>query len=206
MRYRTISSTGLEVSAICLGCGQYGSGVPAATAHDLLDRFAAAGGTFLDTANIYGKWLPERTSVSEIVIGDWMRARGNRGSVVVGTKGGHPHLESMHVPRLSPREIAQDLEESLRNLGTDSVDLYWLHRDDPGRPVAEIVEVLNGHVAEGKIRAFGCSNWSTQRMQEAHAYCLAHGVAGFVASQVLWNLAVPNASAFGFPGMVGMPF
>jgi aryl-alcohol dehydrogenase-like predicted oxidoreductase len=110
----------------------------------------------------------------------------------------------MDVPRLSPREIAQDLEESLRNLGTDHVDLYWLHRDDPGRPVGEIVEALNEHVAAGAIRAFGCSNWSTQRMQEARAYCLAHGVQGFVASQVMWNLAQPNACAFGFPGMVGM--
>jgi aryl-alcohol dehydrogenase-like predicted oxidoreductase len=133
-----------------------------------------------------------------------MRARGNRQSVILGTKGGHPHLETMHIPRLSPTDIASDLEDSLRNLGTDHVDLYWLHRDDPQRPVGEIIETLNQHVAQGKIRYFGCSNWSTRRMQDARAYCQERGVPGFVASQVMWNLAQPNETAFGFPGMVGM--
>lgn len=204
MRYRVIPSTRLEVSALCLGCGAYGSGIEAGAARDLLDRFVEAGGNFVDTANIYGKWLPDKTAASEIVIGAWMKARGNRESVIVGTKGGHPHLESMHIPRLSPHEIAADLEESLRNLGTDYIDLYWLHRDDPNRPVAEIVEALNEHVARGKIRYFGCSNWSTGRMQDAHAYCIEHSVSGFVASQVMWNFAQPNEAAFGFPGMVGM--
>jgi aryl-alcohol dehydrogenase-like predicted oxidoreductase len=101
----------------------------------------------------------------------------------------------MHLARLSQTEIAQDINESLAHLQTDIIDLYWLHRDDPAVPVAELVETLNEQVQAGKIRYFGCSNWRPQRMAQANDYAATHEMSGFVASQPLWSLAVPNQEA-----------
>ena len=133
-----------------------------------------------------------------------MKVRGNRDRVVVATKGAHPDLGAMHIPRLSRAEIEADLHASLRHLQTDRIDLYWLHRDDPARPVAEILETLNAAVQAGKIRCFGCSNWRAERLQAANQYAGAHGLQGFVASQVLWNLAVVDSTALGDPTMAAM--
>ena len=96
----------------------------------------------------------------------------------------------MDAPRLSRGEILHDVEASLRNLRTDVIDVYWLHRDDPSRPVAEIIDVLDELVDAGKIRCYGCSNWSAQRIAEAQAYATAKGVSGFCADQMRWSLAV----------------
>jgi aryl-alcohol dehydrogenase-like predicted oxidoreductase len=110
----------------------------------------------------------------------------------------------MHIPRMTRPEIEADLDASLRNLQTDVIDLYWLHRDDPAYPVAEILETLNAAVHAGKIRAFGCSNWRAARLQAANEYAATHGLQGFVASQVLWNLALVDQAALEDPTMVAM--
>ena len=155
----------------------------------MLDAYQELGGNFLDTAKIYADWLPGERSISEKTIGAWMKQRRSRSQMIVATKGAHPDLSAMHIPRLSPQEIAADLHASLQHLQTDVIDLYWLHRDDPARPVDEIVETLHDQVLAGKIRYFGCSNWQTTRIQAANAYAARQGWPGFVASQVLWNLA-----------------
>ncbi len=194
-----IPHTDLVASAICLGAGEYGSGISQADAFRLLDAFFEQGGNFLDSALVYAEWVPNGKGVSEKTLGLWMKARRNRDQVVVGTKGAHPRLETMHIPRLSPQEMLSDLEESLRNLQTDRIDLYWLHRDDPGRPVGEIVETLNAAGKAGKLRAFGCSNWRAGRIRQAQAYATEHGLQGFAADQMLWSMAVVDFTAIGDP-------
>lgn len=189
MDYRPLSGTPLVPSVICCGTSPFGSTVAASEAFALLDRFLDLGGNFVDTAKVYADWLPGERSVSEKTIGRWMKERGHRSRVVLATKGAHPDLQTMRTPRLSPQDIREDLEQSLRNLQTDYIDLYWLHRDDPGRDVGEIMEVLNEQLRLGRIRAFGCSNWRSGRIAEAAAYAASKGLHGFAASQPGWSLA-----------------
>ncbi|MBX6770091.1 MAG: aldo/keto reductase [Chloroflexi bacterium] len=151
---------------------------------ELLDRFVAAGGTAIDTARVYGR------GTSEVAIGEWLRRRGRRDDLVIITKGAH------HAPdgtrRVTPAAIAEDLMQSLAALGVETIDLYFLHRDDPAMPVGPIVECLNAHLEAGRIRAFGASNWTHQRIAEANAYAAAHHLRGFVASSPNLALAVPT--------------
>ncbi len=191
MRFVDIPGCDLRLSAVCLGGGSFGTAVAQDDVFTLLDAFFAAGGNFLDTALVYGDWAASERSVSEKIIGRWMRARGLRQDVRVGTKGGHPLLERMDVPRLSPQEIVSDLVASLSHLQTDWIDLYWLHRDDPARPVGDMLETLEAQVNKGYIRYYGCSNWTVPRIREANEYAQAHGLKGFVASQPMWSLARP---------------
>lgn len=110
----------------------------------------------------------------------------------------------MNVARLAPDDIRLDVDASLRHLQTDVIDLYWLHRDDPIRPVEEIVDVLNEQVQAGKIRYFGCSNWHVSRIQAANEYAGPSGQQTFTADQPLWNLAHINLQAITDPTMVVM--
>ena len=209
MRYRRLQRTDLEVSAISLGCAEFGGGTAEHDAFDLLDRYVDGGGNFIDTASFYGRWLGSSEKYSEAVIGRWMKARGKRASIVVGTKGGHPEFSPGFetrplIHRLSRADIASDLDASLTHLGTDFIDVYWLHYDDPARPVVEMIDTLEEQVRAGKIRYYGCCNWSAARLKEAHAYCEKRGLRGFVASQVLWNLASHNRAALWVDGMQSM--
>ncbi|MCP4165869.1 MAG: aldo/keto reductase [Chloroflexi bacterium] len=190
-----IPGTTLEVFPICFGTCDIGSKIDERTSFDLLDRYHERGGNFLDSAAVYANWLPIENSISEKTVGKWMKARGNRQALIVATKGAHPDLATMHIPRMSRREIESDLHDSLRHLQTDTIDLYWLHRDDVSRPVGDILEVLNEQVQVGKIRHFGCSNWTLARMQLAQAYANERGLQGFVANQMLWSLATVEVEA-----------
>jgi aryl-alcohol dehydrogenase-like predicted oxidoreductase len=189
MRSLLIPNTDLTVSALCFGAGGLGTRTSRDDSFRMLDLFVERGGNFLDTAHIYAAWVPGGAGASERTIGDWLRSRGVRNEIVIGTKGGHPHLQSMEISRLSPQEIEQDLEESLERLQVETIDLYWLHRDDPKRAVSELVETLTRAVTRGKIRSFGFSNWTVPRMQEALDYTAARNLTGFVANQPGWSLA-----------------
>ena len=205
MKQVTLPYTDINASAICLGASNFGATIPQADAFALMDTFVEQGGNFLDTAHVYANWIPTLPkSVSEKTIGAWMKARNNRQQIILGTKGAHPDLATMHIARLTPADIVQDLNESLHHLQTGYIDLYWLHRDDPTRPVGEIIDTLDAQVKAGKIRAFGCSNWSTARMKAAADYANAHDCHGFVANQPMWSLAQPNPAAFGMPGLAAM--
>jgi aryl-alcohol dehydrogenase-like predicted oxidoreductase len=195
MLFKNIPQTGLTVSQICLGTAEMGSVLPKEAAFRMLNAFVDAGGNFLDTAHVYANWLPGEKSLSEKTLGHWMRERKNRNHILLATKGAHPELSSMHVPRMSHAEVVEDLNESLRYLQVDTIDLYWLHRDDPKRPVGEILELLNEQVREGKIRYFGCSNWKLSRVMEAQDYAEKHSIRSFVASQIMWSLAAPSPDA-----------
>jgi aryl-alcohol dehydrogenase-like predicted oxidoreductase len=190
MRYYTLPGTELHVAAICMGSTSIGSAIDPATSFRLLDVYAEAGGNFVDTASVYANWLPVEKHASEKTIGRWLKQSGRREQFVVATKGAHPELATMHIARMSRREIEADLNASLRNLQTDVIDLYWLHRDDPTQPVEDILETMNAQVRAGKIRHFGCSNWSAARITAAQQAAADMGVDGFVADQMMWSLAV----------------
>ena len=134
-------------------------------------------------------WTPPASTERKGAIGQWFADRGRRDDIVLIAKGVH-HDE--HGPRVHPQGIAEDLAASLDLLQTDYVNLYLLHRDDPDYPVGPIVEALNEHKKAGKIKAFGGSNWTHSRLQEANDYAKSHGLTPFVASSPNFSLAVQN--------------
>jgi aryl-alcohol dehydrogenase-like predicted oxidoreductase len=190
-----IPNTALEVSSLCLGTGQFGSDLDRTSSWALLDAFVGAGGNFIDTANVYGDWIPGTKSSSEKMIGAWLADRGNREKMVIATKGAHPLLSSMDVPRCAPKDIIHDIDQSLSHLQCEVIDVFWMHRDDPTRPTGEIIETLAEQVKAGKIRYYGCSNWRVERIAAANAYALERGLSGFVGDQMLWNAAKLDVAA-----------
>jgi aryl-alcohol dehydrogenase-like predicted oxidoreductase len=190
-KLKTIAIPGVAraTSRLCLGTATFGSAISRQDSFALLDAFASAGGTFLDTAHIYASWLPGGTGASESTIGAWLASRNMEGRMVVATKGGHPDLSFQRPAFLRPDEIACHLRDSLARLAVSTIDLYYLHRDDPGVPVEEILSVLEEHRRSGRIRAYAASNWSTARLSAAMAAAKRHGWQGFSASQIGWSLA-----------------
>ncbi len=197
-----IKDTDLQLST--LGLGSTGAGLKwdGKNAYDLLEHFFDIGGNFFDTAHIYSDWVPGEFARSERVIGDWLHYRGRRHDVIIATKGGHPYLDSMHISRLSKEEMRTDIEDSLKKLQTDYIDIYFYHRDDTCRPVEELIETMEAFRREGKLRYYACSNWTTSRMKEADAYCANKGYRGFVANQALYNIGVKHMGSMTDPTMV----
>ncbi len=153
----------------------------------LLDDVYAAGIQTFDTARAY--------TASEKVLGDWMKLRGNRNELVILSKCGHP--SPFGRPRVNETDIRKDLERSLRYLQTDYIDIYLLHRDDESIPAGESVEIFNRLHQEGKIGAFGASNWSTERIRQANAYAKEHGLIPFTVSSPHFGLAEQVADPWG---------
>lgn len=149
-------------------------------AYSLLDRAFELGCNSFDTARIY--WDSERT------LGTWIRERRNRDKVVVVSKGCHPHL-LLRYPRLSASHLTHDLHASLKALGTDYIDLYLLHYDDPSARVEPIIDRLNRHINEGKICAIGTSNWTSGRIAGANEYADGNSLKAFSASSAQFSLA-----------------
>ncbi len=178
MRYLPFAPLGRHLSRLVLGTAAYRYAPPDVPL-ELLDAWLAAGGNVVDTAREYGE--------SEAVLGRWMEARGCRDEVVVVTKCAHPDDAG---PRLTPATIAADLAESLETLATDRVDVLLLHRDHPHAEVGPLLEALNEHREAGRVGAFGASNWTTARLQEATDYATAHGLEPFAASSPNLSLAV----------------
>jgi len=147
----------------------------------LLDSLYAEGLRAFDTAPVYG------AGRAEALLSAWIRARRVRDSLVIIDKGAHPNGPGN---RVTPTDIAADVTSSVAVLGTN-IDLYLLHRDDPGVPVDEIVDALNQHCRAGLIDAFGASNWTHSRIEEANAYARRTGQRGFVASSPELNLCEP---------------
>ncbi len=146
----------------------------------LLDAVFEAGCTAFDLAHVYGGGDVERT------FGRWVRERGLRDAIVVITKGAHHNQDRR---RVTPFDITADLHDSLARLQMDKIDLYLLHRDDPGVSVGPIVEILHEHKSAGLIGAFGGSNWGHTRVRDANAYAAAHGLTPFAASSPQFSLA-----------------
>jgi aryl-alcohol dehydrogenase-like predicted oxidoreductase len=192
MQKKLLPQTNLQVSVIGLGTDYFGSMVDHERSTQILDRYVELGGNFIDTAELYARWIPGGEHQSEKCIGAWLHERGLRDALIISTKGGHPKLESMNVPRLSEREIESDLHSSLRRLGVDCIDIYWLHRDAPAIPVEEILLALEAFRRAGKIKYSGFSNWHQDRAEAARQAALQLGIPGFIASQNMWSLGLVN--------------
>ncbi|MBQ3223449.1 MAG: aldo/keto reductase [Clostridia bacterium] len=189
MRMHEFPGLGRPVSVLALGTQAFGTSITVEESFKMLDLYAELGGNFLDTARLYGYYAENVQGISETVLGWWMKKRGNREQMIVGTKGAHPPMGSMHTGRLDRGSIRSDMELSLRALDTDYVDIYWLHRDEAARPVEEILATLNELIREGKTRLIGASNWSLSRLQEAQRVAAENGMQGFAAVQPQWSLA-----------------
>ncbi len=190
MERQAIPGTDLEVSALCYGTAGLGTGIPAGDADALIDTFRDAGGNFLDTAHCYGGWAPDGEGASERAVGDYVRRNG-KGDLVIATKGAH--LSFAYYDHgdewLTPERIDSDVTESLERLGLETIDLYYLHRDDLRKDVGLVIESLNEQVRAGRVRFIAASNWTVARIEAANGYAGEHGLQGFVASQVEWCLA-----------------
>ncbi|BBH23768.1 oxidoreductase [Paenibacillus baekrokdamisoli] len=182
-----VDVNGIQLSSLIMGTGD----LRKQNGTEMLDLYVNAGGTTLDTAHQYKQ--------AEKIIGAWMKEKGNRDRLVIMTKGAH-HDDGSPGPRVNPESIRKDLFESLDRLETGYIDLYALHRDDPSIHVGSIMEELNRHLADGRVRAIGASNWTHQRIQEANDYANSHGLSGFSFSST--NLALAVASEPRWAGCV----
>ncbi len=179
MRYGNVPGINTPVSRLVQGTMQVAVNDDA-VGFAQMDCAWEAGINCLDTAAVYGGGANDK------FIGRWMKARANRDSVIVLAKGAH-HNDLRK--RVTPYDIGSDLHDTLARLQTDYVDLYVLHRDDPDVPVGPIVDTLNQYVRDGKIRAFGGSNWSAARLAEANSYATATGQIPFAISSPNFSLA-----------------
>jgi aryl-alcohol dehydrogenase-like predicted oxidoreductase len=190
MEYRRLGSTGLEVSELALGTMQFGWTAGEQAACAIMDRFVETGGNLIDTADIYSSWADGNPGgVSEEIIGRWMKARRNRQDIVLATKVRGRMWEGPNGEGLSRAHILRAVEESLRRLQTDYIDLYQTHWFDAATPIEETMRVLDDLVRAGKVRYVGCSNYPAWRLVEALWAADKHGLASYVSLQPHYNLA-----------------
>ena len=187
MQLRPLGRSGLSVSPLCLGGNVFGWTADEATSHALLDRYAEAGGNFIDTANVYSSWVPGHVGgESEGVIGRWLRQSGQRDRMIVATKVG---MDMAGLGKgLTRAQIERGAEDSLRRLQVDRIDLYYAHEDDPKTPLDESLAAFDRLVRDGKVRAIGASNYSAERLDAAIAMSAAPGGARYECLQPLYNL------------------
>jgi aryl-alcohol dehydrogenase-like predicted oxidoreductase len=180
-----IGSSDLDVTRLCLGGNVFGWTADRDTSFAVLDAYVAAGGNFVDTADSYFWRAPDNSGgESEALIGEWMASRGNRESVVVATKvGSWPERKG-----LSAKNIAEAVDDSLRRLRTDHIDLYYAHRDDPDTAQEETADAFDALVRAGKVRAIGASNFTAERLRSALEISTRDGLASYVALQPHYNL------------------
>jgi aryl-alcohol dehydrogenase-like predicted oxidoreductase len=177
-----IGTTDLDVFSLCLGTNIFGWTADQPQSFAVLDAYVAAGGNFLDTADVYSAWIDGHSGgESETVIGNWLAARGNRQELVIATKVGL-------LGGLTEAGIHQGIEASLRRLQTDYIDLYYVHLDDPEVPLLETLTALDALVRTGKVRYIAASNYKPDRLVEALAISEREGLARFVALSPHYNL------------------
>lgn len=182
---RRLGTTDVLVSPLCFGGNVFGWTVDRDGSFALLDDLVAHGGNFIDSADVYSEWIPGNTGGdSERIMGEWLRSRGNRESLVIATK-----VAKLTRRRgLAPDNIRGALDDSLDRLQTDYIDLYYAHEDDESVPMLEYLQAFDEVVRSGRVRALGASNFSPARLAEALRLQKEHGLAPFVAIQDLYNL------------------
>jgi aryl-alcohol dehydrogenase-like predicted oxidoreductase len=181
MNYRYLGRTGMKVSELCLGAMTFGRETSEEDSYRMLDRFVEAGGNFIDTADVYSQ------GVSETILGRWLKGK-RRDDFVIATKVRWPMGDSPNDLGLSRKHIVAAAEASLRRLGTDYVDLYQVHRWDPGTPLEETLSTLDGLVESGKVRYIGVSNFLGWQLQKAVDISNRMGWEPFICLQPLYNL------------------
>ncbi|GAA4677504.1 aldo/keto reductase [Frondihabitans cladoniiphilus] len=181
----TLGSSDLQVFPLNLGGNVFGWTADEKTSFEVLDAYVAAGGNFIDTADVYSAWNPGNSGgESETIIGNWLKSRGNRDDIVIATKVGM--LSGFE--GTSRETVRKAVDASLTRLQTDHIDLYYAHQDFTDRPVEEAVEALNEQVTLGKVRAIGASNFSGQRLIEALRFSESENLAKYAAIQNKYSL------------------
>jgi aryl-alcohol dehydrogenase-like predicted oxidoreductase len=200
MKTTSLGFTNLSVSQMCLGAMYFGTRNDEATSFRLLDMYVEAGGFFIDTANIYSHWVTGcKGYESERLLGRWMKARKNRSSVVIATKVGF-EIPAYGVERgLPATTILQECEKSLRNLGVETIDLYYAHCDDPNTPLEETLSAFDRLVQAGKVRTIGASNYLAWRLEEARWVSQTHGWSEFCCVQQRHTYLRPRPGQSFFP-------
>ena len=171
----------MSLSNIVLGTDGYGERIDKKTAFSIMDLYTQNGGNVIDTARLY------TNGISESYVGEFIS--GLRDNLYISTKCAHPPLSDMSHNRLNEIDIEYDIDTSLKTIGIDYIDIVWLHRDDLSVSVGPVIDTMNKMVKKGKIRYFGASNWTYQRIDEANKYADKTNQSGFIASQPLYNMA-----------------
>ncbi len=193
MNYRNLGRTGLKVSEICLGAMQWGWTASEEASFEVMDAFFEHGGNFIDTADIYSRWVEGNPGgVSEQIIGNWMKKRQNRRHVVLASKVRGRMWDGPNGEGLSRKHIMHAVEDSLRRLQTDYIDLYQIHWDDLETPIDETLQALDDLVRQGKVRYIGASNISAWRLMKALCISDKHDLARYDSLQPHYNLAHRN--------------
>jgi len=187
MEKREIGASGIQVYPFCFGGNVFGWTIDEQQSFKILDAFVGSGFDFIDTADVYSSWAPgNKGGESETIIGSWLKKTGNRDKVVIATKVG----KSMGPGKkgLSKKYITQAVEDSLKRLQTDYIDLYQSHDDDKETPLAETLEAFTDLIKQGKVRAIGASNYDGIRLKEALQVSKDNGLAAYQCLQPEYNL------------------
>jgi aryl-alcohol dehydrogenase-like predicted oxidoreductase len=186
MQRRTLGQSTLAVAPLAFGGNVFGWSADEARSFELLDAFVDAGFNLIDTADMYSSWVPgNRGGESETIIGKWLKRSGKREQVVIATKV----AKWAEHPGLSPVNIQQAVDGSLKRLQTDHIDLYQAHEDDASVPLAETLGAFGRLIEQGKVRVIGASNYSADRFAEALAASREHGLPRYETLQPEYNLA-----------------
>lgn len=187
MNKRKLGGSGLEVAPLAFGGNVFGWTVDEATSLNLLDSFAGSGFNLIDTADVYSVWVPgHHGGESETIIGKWLKRSGSREKVIIATKAGMEMAPDKK--GLSQAHIQRSVEDSLRRLQTDYIDLYQSHVDDPETPLEETLETYARLVEQGKVRAIGASNYGGERLSQALEVSEQKGYPTYQCLQPLHNL------------------
>jgi aryl-alcohol dehydrogenase-like predicted oxidoreductase len=187
MEKRNLGRSGIRVSPFALGGNVFGWTVNESVSFDILDEFTRAGFDLIDTADVYSTWVRGNTGgESETIIGNWIKKRNNRKAVIIATKVGKPMGPGK--TGLSGKYIRQAVEDSLKRLKTDYIDLYQSHDDDLQTPMEETLSVYTDLVREGKIRAIGASNFKAERLALSLAISETNGYVRYETLQPAYNL------------------
>jgi aryl-alcohol dehydrogenase-like predicted oxidoreductase len=187
MQFRTLGRSSVQVSPLCLGGNVFGWTATEAESFAVLDALVSAGLNFIDSADVYSVWIPgHRGGESETVIGNWLKRSAKRKDVVIATKVGMEMAPDRQ--GLSAAHIARSVEDSLRRLQTDYIDLYFSHRDDASVPMEETLGSYQKLIAQGKVRAIGASNFTAVRVAEALEVSRRTGMPRYEVLQPHYNL------------------
>ncbi len=187
MEKRELGRSGILVTPFCFGGNVFGWTANEKTSFELLDAMVDFGFDFIDTADIYSSWAPgNKGGESETIIGKWLKNTGKRDKVIIATKVGKPM--GLGKQGLSKAYVTKAVEDSLRRLNTDYIDLYQSHDDDKETPLEETLGIFTDLIIEGKVRAVGASNYSGERLQEALTVSRKNGLAQYQTLQPEYNL------------------
>ena len=204
-----IPKTELSVYPLCLGGNVFGWSADEAQSHDVLDAYTSHGGNFIDTADVYSEWKDGNNGGdSEAIIGSWLKKRGNRSEVVIATKVAKLSTR----PGLSAANIKAAIDDSLKRLQSEYIDIYYAHEDDQNTPLEETLSAFDEIVKSGKVRYIAASNYNSARLKEAIEISKANNFVQYIAIQNHYNLLERNeyesdmAPALKELGLSGIPF